>query len=320
MNELKTFKKVFDFYLAEYLDRKIKNLGKFTKDSSILNYIHYLKEISLSGGKRIRPYLAYLIYQALCEKENKKEALAFLVFLEIFHTFCLIHDDIMDKSSLRHKIPTINSYVETLLKRDNRSGDLNHVGNSQAILLGDILFSWSQEIINTNKYFSSKIISKINEHFYDMVDEVCIGQMIDVDIVTRKNVLKNLIDEKTKLKTAGYSFIKPLLIGAALSGNTNKKIEDFCQNFGLTMGTAFQIQDDLLDMTSSEKILGKTTGLDKSQNQHTYFTYFPSLEYGKKIIGENFKQARKLIKNSSINENGKKRLFDLVSFLEERNS
>lgn len=319
MEDLGIFKKKFDVYLRLHLDRKIKDICRFTKDTSILAYINYLRKISLSGGKRIRPYLAFLMYQMLGGKEEEK-TLKLLVFLEIFHIFCLIHDDIMDKSNLRHGIPTAHIYISSFLKKEKRIGNLNHVGNSQAILLGDILLTWSQEIINLNKVFSSKILQKVKIYFYEMVDEVSIGQMIDVDIATRKKVSKDLIDEKTRLKTAGYSFIKPLLFGAALSGKNTEKVETFCKDFGLRMGIAFQTQDDLLDIISSDSKLGKTTSLDKSQNQHTYFTFFPSLEYGKKIIEDNFKQARNLIKNLSINESGKNKFFNLVDLIQKRDS
>lgn len=319
MEDLEIFKKKFDVYLEQYLDKKIKNISQFTKDPSILDYINYLKKISLSGGKRIRPYLAYIMYQTIYKKENEK-IMKFLVSLEIFHLFCLIHDDIMDKSNLRHGTLTANAYILNTLKQKKRTGDLGHVGNSQAILLGDLLLSWSQEIINSSDIVSQEIIKSINNHFYKMADEVIVGQMIDVDMVTRIKVSKELIDEKTKLKTSGYSFIKPLLIGAAFSGNTDKNIEIFCKEFGLAIGIAFQTQDDLFDITSSDNKLGKTTSLDKSQNQHTYFTYFPSLEYGKKIISDNFNQARNLIKNSTLNENGKKKFSSLVDLIQKRTS
>lgn len=283
MEDLEIFKKKFDVLLEQYLTRKISDISKYTEDPSILNYINYLKKLSLSGGKRIRPYLAYSMYLMLCKQKNER-ILEFLVFLEVFHIFCLIHDDVMDKSSLRHGTPTAQIYISNSLRKEKRIGDLDHVGNSQAILLGDIMLTWSQEIINLNDDFSPEILRKVKKLFYEMMDEVSIGQMIDVDMVTRKTVTKELIDEKTRLKTAGYSFIKPLLIGAALSGNINKDIEVFCKEFGLRIGIAFQTQDDLLDITSSDSKLGKTTSLDSSQNQHTYFTLFPSLDYGKKII------------------------------------
>jgi len=317
MEDLLIFKKQFDILLENYLDFKIKQISKFTKDPPILDYINYLKKNSLNAGKRIRPYLAYLAYQTFSDEENEN-VMKLLVFLEIFHSFCLIHDDIIDKGNLRHGIPTSQAYIYSKLKKENGIGDLRHVSNSQAILLGDILFSWAQELLNLNDDFNSKIMQKVKIYFYEMVDEVVVGQMIDADIVTRKNVSKDLIDNKTRLKTAGYSFIKPLLIGAALSGNLNRNFETFCKEFGITMGIAFQTQDDLLDLTSSDQKLGKTTSLDKTQNQHTYFTYFPSLEYGKRIIKDNFGKARRLVDNLKVNEIYKQKFLNLIGIIEKR--
>jgi geranylgeranyl diphosphate synthase type I len=317
MEDLLTFKKQFDILLKNYLNIKIKQISKFTKDPHLLDYIGYLKNNSLHGGKRIRPYLAYLAYQTFSDEENKN-VMKLLVFLEIFHSFCLIHDDIIDKGNLRHGIPTSQAYIYSRLKEENRIGDLKHVSNSQAMLLGDILFSWAQELLNLSDDFNSKIMQKVKIYFYEMVDEVVVGQMIDADIVTRKNVSKELIDNKTRLKTAGYSFIKPLLIGAALSGNLNRNFETFCKEFGLTMGIAFQTQDDLLDITSSDQKLGKTSSLDKTQNQHTYFTYFPSLEYGKRIIKDNFGKARRLVDNLKVNKIYKQKFLNLIEIIEKR--
>lgn len=317
MNDIKLFKEKFDPYLIEYLNKKTQSINKYTKDPYILDYINYAKKITLAGGKRIRPYIAYLMYQSLGGKEKEK-ILNLLVFLEVFHSSCLIHDDIMDKAKLRHGIETSHIYIGNKLKKGKRIGELDHVGNSQAILLGDILLTWSQEIISLNNDFDQKILQKVKTSFYEMFDEVIVGQMIDVDITTRDKVSKNLIDEKTRLKTAGYSFVKPLLIGAALSGNINKNIETFCKEFGLRMGIAFQTQDDLLDIISTDKQLQKTTSLDKSQNQHTYFTYFKSLEAGKEIIETNFNEARVLVKNLSINEHAKKKFFDLIEIIQNR--
>jgi len=319
MENLIIFKKKFDILLEDYLNKKIQKISKYTEDPSVLDYISYLKTNSLHGGKRIRPYIAYSAYQMFSNKENEK-VLKLLVFLEIFHSFCLVHDDIIDKASLRHGILTSQKYIYSKLKEENRIGDLMHVGNSQAILLGDILLTWSQEIINLNNDFDQKIIQKVKSYFYEMVDEVVVGQMIDADIVTRKKVSKELIDNKTRLKTAGYSFIKPLLIGAALSGNINKDIERFCHEFGTAMGIAFQTQDDLLDITSSNHKLGKTTSLDQSQNQHTYFTYFPSLKYGKKIIKDNFEKARKLVNNLKVKDIYKQKFLNLIKTIEKRSN
>jgi len=318
LNDLQIFKEKFDPYLQNYLDKKIESItANYTKDSSVLSYINYAKKFILAGGKRARPFLAYLMYQTLGGKETEK-VLRLLVSLELFHAFGLMHDDIIDKGKLRHGIETSHTYITNKLKKEKRNGDLVHIGNSQAILLGDSFFTCSQEILNFNTDFNQKIMQNVKIHFYEMIDEVGIGQMIDVDIATRHKVSKELIDDKIRLKTAGYSFIKPLQIGASLAGRETNEIEKFCKEFGLRMGIAFQTQDDLLDITSNEKQLQKTTSSDKSQNQHTYFTYFKSLGVGKEIIEKNFSEAKDLVRNFSIKENAKKRFFDLIEIIQTR--
>ena len=317
MNQLQLFKKEFDHYIQQYLEQKIKNITRYTKDPFIISYVSYIKTIVLSAGKRIRPYASYLMYQSLGGKEVEK-ILRFLVSIELFHSFCLIHDDIMDKANLRHNVSTVHKYVTDLLKKKKRLNELSRTGNSQAILIGDLLFSWSQEILNLNKEFDQKITDNVKKIFYEMVYEVTVGQMIDVDITTRKRISKKLLDQKTYLKTAGYSFIKPLQIGAALAGKNTKKVEKFCKELGLSMGIAFQIQDDLFDITSNEKQLQKTMSLDKSQNQHTHFTHFKSLDAGKEIIEKNFSEAKNLVRKFSIKQGAKKKLLNLIDLVQTR--
>lgn len=317
MNELELFKQTFDIHLKGFLDTKTRAIADHTNDSSVIDYIDHAKEIVLSSGKRIRPYIAYLMYKSLGGKDDEK-ALKPLVSLEVFHSFGLMHDDIIDNGRLRHGKETSHIYIANKLRREKRRGDLSHIGNSQAILIGDLLFTWSQEILNLNTDFDQKTMHKIKTHFYEMAEEVALGQMLDVELTTRDMVSKDLIDEKTRLKTAGYSFVKPLQIGAALSGKDNIDIQKFCEEFGLKMGIAFQTQDDLLDITSTDEQLQKTTSSDKSQHQHTYFTYFKSQEVGKEIIRTNFNEAKDLVKNLSVNEEAKKKLFDLIEIIQNR--
>jgi F0F1-type ATP synthase alpha subunit len=243
--------------------------------------------------------------QTILRRQIGRLLLTFLQSVEHLHGFASFEAELGER-------------VTRELKKEKRNGDFVHIGNSQAILLGDGLFTWSQEILNLNTDFDQKIMQNVKIHFYEMFDEVGVGQMIDVDIATRHNVSKELIDEKIRLKTAGYSFIKPLQIGASLAGRETNEVEKFCKEFGLRMGIAFQTQDDLLDITSNEKQLQKTTSSDKSQNQHTYFTYFKSLEVGKEIIEKNFTQAKDLVRNLSIKEDAKKRFFDLIEIIQTR--
>lgn len=317
MTELAIFQERFNVHLKKFLDLQTRTVAKHTQNPSVIDYIDHTKEIILGPGKRIRPYIAYLMYKSLGGQDDEN-ALKLLVGLEIFHSYGLVQDDIIDKGKRRHGEETTHIYVAKKLKQEERRGDHEHIGNSQAMLVSGILFSWSQKIIDSNSNFDPEKMAKVKNLFHEMAEEVGIGQMVDVDITTRDNVSEQDIYEKTRLKTAGYSFIKPLQIGAALAGNKTEEIEVFCREFGLRMGIAFQTQDDLLDVTSSDSELGKTSSSDKSQNQHTYFSYFESPEVGKEIIAKNFREARELVRTLSINEDSKRKFFNLIDAIEKR--
>ena len=316
MSDLETFKKKFDPYLKKYLDQKIKDLKSYTKDPYIFEYINHVKQIAITGGKRIRPFMAYASYLSFGGKETKN-ALKLFVAIEVFHIFALIHDDIIDQDTTRHGIQTSQIYIANKLKKERKIKNYKHIGNSQSILLGDLLFNWCLEIINLSSDFDQEKMQRIKRHFFNIIDQTIIGQMLDVDLESRDNKTDD-VRQKNILKTASYSCVLPLLIGASLAKKLNKDEEKFFEEFGITLGIAFQTQDDLLDITSTDKQLQKTTSLDKSQHQHTYFTYFKSLKQGKEIIENNLSEAKHLVKKFSINENAKRKFFDLIEIIENR--
>lgn len=292
MNNLKEFKQAFDPILKQYLDKKIAAFSEDVNDPFILDIIKYSQKLIESGGKRIRPYIAYLMYKASGGKEIEK-ALELFISLELFHNFALIHDDIMDKDSVRHGIQTVHEYVKEKLQKEERFGDLNHIGNSQAILLGDILLAWAFSVFDEVRFDEDKLRSaKI--FFNKMADDVFLGQMIDIDIPSRKDIPKELIAKKDKLKTASYSFIRPMQIGASLIG-IDEKTEKFCYELGLNLGLAFQLQDDLLD---SENTQTKQEAIEK--------------------IEEHLKKAKEIIEKSELNENNKEEFYKFIDTIKHR--
>jgi geranylgeranyl diphosphate synthase type I len=121
-----------------------------------------------------------------------------------------------------------------------------------------------------------------------MIDEVVIGQMLDVDMMTRRDTSLDVIQQKTLLKTASYTFIRPLQIGAALA-DKSAECEEFCHELGLGLGMAFQTQDDLLDLIGTPATTQKTLFSDLRENQHTIFTQY-ILEYGSETERETLRQ------------------------------
>lgn len=276
--KLNDFKKRFDKYLLSFIENKINNLPPH-KNKEIAGILKHLYEIS-SEGKRIRPYLAYLAFIS-CGGKDKKEALRFFVFLEIFHLFCLVHDDVMDKADTRHGLETINSRYK----------------DSQAILIGDLLLSWSFDNLLANQSFPDRNIEEVRKIFFEMIDEVCLGQMLDVNIGTKKIATDEEIKREMFLKTATYSFINPLRIGIALAGKRNN---DFVK-LGKYLGNAFQIQDDLLDVKYDISQTKKSSFNDVYQNQHTLLSNF--------IFKNGTKEQKALLRKlfgKKLNDNDKK--------------
>jgi len=294
MPDLTEFKNIFDPILKQYLDRKIETFSKNVTDPFLLDLVSYPQKLIESGGKRIRPFIAYLMYKASGGKETKK-ALELFVALELFHNFALIHDDIMDRDSVRHGVPTIHEYVKEKLKKEGRSGDLNHIANSQAILLGDLILTWAFSVFDEVEFDEEKL--KNAKIFIDkMTDDVILGQIIDMDIPSRNNAPKELIDKKDRLKTASYTFIRPLQIGASLVG-IDENTEKFCEDLGLNLGLAFQLQDDLLD----------------SENTQTKQKTIKKIE-------EHLKKANEVIEKSKLSDNYKNEFYKFIDAIKSRNN
>jgi geranylgeranyl diphosphate synthase type I len=352
MYNIKEFKLKFDPILKEYLDQRINNFNLQTTDNFIKDFASYSEKIVLNEGKRLRPFLAYLMYCSAGGKDIEK-ALKFFSSLEIFHSYALIHDDIIDKALTRHGVATVHQYVTKNLNQENRLGDLNHIGNSQAILLGDLLFSLSTEIFSLNTDFELDNIQKARSYFYKMVDEVILGQMLDVDITTKDKVSDETIEEKTRLKTSRYSCVRPMQIGGSLA-DSNYEFEDFCEDLGTKVGIAFQMQDDLLDILGDEEKMQKSVLNDVSERQHTFFTNYiftngtpdekellknalgkkvneedkekirnlfinsDSIAAGKKIISDNLDGAVRVVEESSLENEHKQSFIELIQLLKDR--
>ena len=218
-------------------------------------------------GKRMRPTLCLLSCEMLGGDIN--ECLTSAVAAEIFHNFTLIHDDIMDEAPLRRGLETVY-----------------HKWNSNiALLSGDtMLIKAFQYALKTNEIYAKDIIAELCK----VALEVCEGQQYDLNFETRNDVTLDEYIEMIRLKTA-VLLGSVLKIGAivASAGDADKQA---VYNFGIDLGIAFQLQDDLFDCYGDVKIFGKMPGGDIADNKKTYL-YLKALELAndedKKIL-ENY--------------------------------
>lgn len=297
------FKAKFQPVLDKAISQKFEEYQQYTSDDEILSIINYAKLV-IGGGKCIRPYMAYTMYETLGGKDLPK-VLDLLVSLEIFHSFALIHDDVIDEGKMRHRVDTLHTFVSKTIKDDHRNfGGRIHYGHSQAILVGDLMFSWSigrfHEFDDVDNYNSAWRI------FYKMIDEVAVGQMIDVNVMTRDSIDTNLIETKMRLKTAGYTFVRPMQIGVALAGK-ELELAQFCVDFGNALGLAFQTQDDILDVLSDPKIIKKSILSDIREHQHTFLTQYV-LENGS---NDDVLELKKYWGDSNLSEDMQSNIVDI---------
>lgn len=267
---LSAFRERFEPIFQATLRDRATASATLVPDPFLQAIIRYPERLA-GEGKRIRPFAAWLMIE---ESQVNDAVLRLLTGLEIFHLFALVHDDIMDRGAVRHGVPTIHLFVADALRQASRIGDLAHHGDSQAILIGDLLFNWAQTSFDeADSGIAPERLAAARRVFRRMIDEVIVGQIVDVDVSTRRTATPELIDLKMRLKTAGYTFIRPLQIGAALAGASSEAAV-WAEQFGSALGRAFQIQDDLLDLTTATGETGKSAFTDLQTRQQTHFTQY----------------------------------------------
>lgn len=225
-----------------------------------------LKEYSLREGKRIRPTLFLLSYLGYAKKNRHLNSLYHAsIGIEFLHNFMLIHDDIIDNSDLRRGKPTLHK----ILSRTIVSHDPQKLGNDLAIIAGDIIYALALEAFSSIKA-PQKNKDAALKYFIQTTTFTALGEYVDtinglknLSQVTEKDVFINY-----NLKTARYTFASPLVLGAILAGAKNEEIKKLYQ-FGILIGEAFQIQDDIIGIFGSEKMIGKSILSDLQENKKT---------------------------------------------------
>lgn len=343
----KEYKILIDQNIQSFFDQKLEEYISLWLPERVMQMISYLK-INCKTGKRIRPYLVYLWYKLLGGKEDK-EVIKFSLGLELFHAFALVHDDLMDKGEIRHGEATCHKYIETLL----RTEQWKHIAESQAILLGDLLFQWWQEVIYDDYDMDVWCLQRARKNIQTIVNETILGQMMDIDFMARDIIAsKEGILLKDRLKTAMYSLAKPMTTGLLLAWASEQQVAYFLELW-LYLGTAFQMRDDLRDITLSEEESDKTIFSDIVEGDQTIFTNYileqwnesdkallhslrwkqlhtkdkeklksmfeksGAIQYGKDEIARNLSQVKKLLHTAEgLDSEYKQWLYELVELIE----
>lgn len=317
--------------LQEYQAILEKKIGELQFPKSPENLYDPLRYFLTLGGKRTRPTLTMLGCSLFGEPGIK--ALNAAMAVELFHNFTLIHDDIMDEAPLRRGKATVHEKWNT------------NIG----ILSGDVLFVEAYEHLS---HHDTDVLPALLGIFSRTAKEVCEGQQMDMDFETQNEVSIEAYIEMIRLKTS-------VLLGAALEmGATVAKASDkdtkLIYDFGVNIGLAFQLQDDILDLYADPDKFGKQVGGDVLANKKTYLllkakeladdqqlaaineamealqgkerierikSIFDELgirEQAQSVKNEYHQKALKSMEEIAVGEENKKALLGLASFLLER--
>ncbi len=236
-------------------------------DPALESICDTIERFVLRGGKRLRPAFAYWGYRG-AGGEDSSEVVAAVAALELVQASALIHDDVMDASDTRRGEPAVHRRYELLHRSSGWSGDAKGFGVGAAILLGDLCLAWSDELLRRSGIDVDALL-RARPVFDLMRTEVIAGQYLDVHAQATSDSSLQRASTVARYKSAKYTVERPLLLGAALA-NARPEVKDVYSGYGLPLGEAFQLRDDILGVFGDPSQTGKPAGDDLREGKRTY--------------------------------------------------
>ena len=194
--------------------------------------------------------------------------------LELFHAAALVHDDVLDRSDTRRGKPATHRVFEQLHRESSFAGEAEHFGTSAAILIGDLLLMWSDDLLlSACAHIDERSARRVRHEYARMRTEVTAGQYLDVlaelnwHTVPVAEHAERAIAIATS-KSARYSVESPLVLGALLAGGDDDTVAAI-RAYGLPLGLAFQLRDDVLGVFGDSQVTGKPAGDDLREGKRT---------------------------------------------------
>jgi geranylgeranyl diphosphate synthase, type I len=226
-----------------------------------------LEEFVTSGGKRLRPLLCGLGWYAATGSPPPEPVIRVAAALELFHSFALIHDDVIDASSTRRGRPTVHVALATRRDRNRGHLDAERAGINAAILVGDLALAWSDELLHAAGLTPPRLAAVLPV-LDAMRTELMHGQYLDLTTtgLPGPDVQQALLI--THFKTAKYTCERPMHVGAALADDRPALLRELSA-YALPLGEAFQLRDDLLGVFGDPSVTGKSCLEDLRAGKNT---------------------------------------------------
>jgi geranylgeranyl diphosphate synthase, type I len=229
-----------------------------------------LSAFVVNGGKRFRPLFAAVGAMGAGSQLTEAEIRAF-ASLELLQACALVHDDLMDASDTRRGEPAIHKLFESMHSAEKYQGSATQFGLSASVLIGDLALIWSDQMLNSSGIKSESLLAALSVHD-EMRVELIAGQYLDVFEQARGTQSVAQALNIARYKSAKYTIERPLHLGAAIAiPDVTKRAQlvSIYSEFGLPLGEAFQLRDDLLGVFGDPKVTGKPAGDDLREGKRT---------------------------------------------------
>ncbi|NES15722.1 polyprenyl synthetase family protein [Micromonospora sp. PPF5-17B] len=251
-----------DETLAAFLAAEVDALTEI--DAAMGGFAATARDCVLAGGKRVRPTFAYWGWRGVAGgDEPLATVLPALAALELLHTFALVHDDVMDASDTRRGLPTAHRAAAARHRAAGHTGDPDRYGEAVAVLIGDLCMVWADRLMAHATVPPARLLD-VRRCYDRMRVETVAGQFLDV--LGEHDAANWSVDRALRVaryKTASYTVQRPLLYGAGLAGaDPDSPLIAAYTRYGLAVGEAFQLRDDLLGVYGDPAATGKPAGDD----------------------------------------------------------
>ncbi len=262
---------------------------------------------ALRGGKRLRAAFCYWGWRAGGGDGEDDRIVTAASAVEMLHASALAHDDLMDDSDTRRGRPAAHRQFEKMHRTGRWQGRPERFGGGAAILLGDLLLSWSDEMLRTCG-LPAETVMRALPYFDAMRTEVVAGQYLDLVAQSSGQTSVPQAMRVVRYKAAKYTVERPLHLGAALAG-AEPEVITALTSYGLPLGEAFQLRDDVLGVFGDPEVTGKPAGDDLREGKRTVLMALA----GERADAEQQRVLDRLFGRDRLDDHGVQQLRDAIS-------